>query len=1233
MLSRWLFLGKTIGKTRLLVLRGVAIPAAFLLLWPAQGEAQVTFAGTQISVAHQGLASPTALATDGKGNLFIADTGNNRVVYLAASSSGLGAPVTILSGLESPTGVAVDWSGNVYVSDTGNNRILMLPVTSTGFGPAVVIARSLNTPSGIAVDAADNVYVADAGNNRIVILPRLGNSYGAPAVLIAGLSNPRGVAVDAGLNLYIADTGNNRALKETWSATRYTTQQILGKQLLAPAAIAVDPGGNVYVTDTGNNRVVEEIWAAGQTRFNGQVSVASVFASPSGVIVDGSGKVYVEETASNQTWQVLTTSVNFPSTPVGVSAAVQTYNFNIAAGTVIGSVSIYTNGMIGHDFTDAGSSSCLAQSYAALTACGINVAFTPSDSGARMGALVIYDPEGNILAAAYFAGMGLQPKIAFLPATRTFLGSGLSGPSGVAIDGNGNVFIADTGNNRVVELPWSSTGFGAQITLPIDRLNSPMGLMVDAANNLYVVSNGNDKVVRLPWMGSGYGTAIKLGTGMYGPSNVAADSHGNVYITDTLDSRLDYEAWTGSGFAKGTLVNGSFKFPTGIAVDIQGDVYITNPYLKALVKLPKSGTSYLLQVPITLSRVVLPTAIAVDGNLNLYVLDTNGNQLVMLPWNGNAYGPQVTVATGLNGPTGLALDRDGNVYVADTGNNQVIKFDLSTPAQMNFANTYLGSVSADSAQGMRIGNRGNESFAISSISYAKDFPEAASASNLCADESNISVGGFCNLSIDFAPQAAGTPLQEAATFAINTGAENDVVESIPMQGTALGKTNQTITFPAISNVIYGSGPVLLSATSSSGLAVSYKVISGSAVLAKSGTTLTVSGVGTVVIEALQVGNSSTTAASPVTQSFLVTAAVLTIKATNISAVYGTIPTSFSYTTSGFVNGDNAMTAFKGTPAMTSTANANSTVGSYAITPAQGNLVSANYSFRFVSGTLAIGKAPLTITPDAVTASYGASMPKLTYQVAGLVSGDTAAKAFRGAPVLTSSASSKSKPGSYRITAQAGTMVSSNYSFQWGTAQAVIAKAVLTISPRAASMTYGGKVPLFQYDLTGFMNGDTASTVSGKPAFAIMAPARANVGSYAVTAELGTLASAIYSFKMKAGVVTVNKATLTVVPQSVSMTYGSSLPVFTYQFSGLLNGDTAGVVTGKPVLQTSVIGKSTVGSYKLIASVGTLKAANYSFQCTTGVVTVMPARLSLPVNIVSMKQKIEMPKVVSAPGDL
>ena len=174
-------------------------------------------------------------------------------------------------------------------------------------------------------------------------------------------------------------------------------------------------------------------------------------------------------------------------------------------------------------------------------------------------------------------------------------------------------------------------------------------------------------------------------------------------------------------------------------------------------------------------------------------------------------------------------------------------------------------------------------------------------------------------------------------------------------GLTVKSVPQTITFPAIAGVTYGSAPLLLQATAGSNLPVTYTVtgpatLTGSATLA--GQTLTITGAGNVTITASQAGNSYYAAATPVVQSFTVVPATLTVTAQNLSMASGSAVPTLSANITGFVNGD-ASTVVSGTPALSTTATSTSPVGTYPITVSQGTLAATNYTFSFASGVLDI----------------------------------------------------------------------------------------------------------------------------------------------------------------------------------------------------------------------------------------------------------------------------------------
>jgi len=190
---------------------------------------------------------------------------------------------------------------------------------------------------------------------------------------------------------------------------------------------------------------------------------------------------------------------------------------------------------------------------------------------------------------------------------------------------------------------------------------------------------------------------------------------------------------------------------------------------------------------------------------------------------------------------------------------------------------------------------------------------------------------------------------------------------------------QSITFNALPGVVYGTAPITLNATATSGLPVNYTVKGPATV---SGSTLTITGAGSLTVTASQPGNAGYSAATPVSQSFTVTKAVLTATAASLSRAYGAANPAFTYTTSGFVNGDSS-SVIAGSATLTTTAISSSAPGPYPITFATEALTAANYSFIYVSGTLTVSPGSLVISPSSGnfgSIAVGKTSPVISFTV-------------------------------------------------------------------------------------------------------------------------------------------------------------------------------------------------------------------------------------------------------------
>jgi surface protein len=302
--------------------------------------------------------------------------------------------------------------------------------------------------------------------------------------------------------------------------------------------------------------------------------------------------------------------------------------------------------------------------------------------------------------------------------------------------------------------------------------------------------------------------------------------------------------------------------------------------------------------------------------------------------------------------------------------------------------------------------------------------------------------------------------------------------------------------------------------------------------------------------------------------FNITKATLNIVADAKSKAYGTADPALTYTVTGFANGDDHTVI---TGALTRTAGEN--IGTYAIE--QGTLATtANYDITYTAADFTITKATLNIVAEAKSKVYGSADPALIYTVTGFANGDDQS-VITGA--LTRVAGEDI--GTYAIN-QGTLAVSGNYDITYTGADFNITKATLNIVADAKSKTYGTSDPALTYTVTGFANGDDHTVITG----ALTRTAGESIGTYAI--NQGTLAvSGNYDIAYTGADFNITKATLNIVADTKSKTYGTSDPALTYTVTGLVNGDTQAVLTGTLVRTAG----ETAGTYPITQ--GTLSAGN------------------------------------------
>jgi sugar lactone lactonase YvrE len=812
------------------------------------------YAGAQSVIANafdNGLNYPTAVAVDGSGNIYIADSGTNRVLKETLAAGSYTQTVVAnatANGLDSPLGVAVDGSGNVYVVDWGNNQVLKETPSAGGYTQSVVADNAnngLESPTEVAVDSAGNVYIADTDNNQVLKETLSAGSY-TQSVVAEGLNEPYGVAVDGAGNVYIADSGNSRILKETLSAGAYTQSVVASAAtngLTYPYGVTVDSAGNLYIADSNNDRVLKETLSAGSYT---QSVIANAAINgldyPWGTAVDGSGNIYIADSDNDRVLEETKSGGNFGTVNVGsTSLTFISMIFTFDTAGTLGSTAVVTQGATGLDFAPAGTLGCTAgTAYTAGETCVVDVNFTPGFVGTRYGATELLDGSGNVLATGYVQGTGVGPQVNFMPGTQSVIANaatnGLSGPDGIAVDGNGDVYIADFNNNRVLKETLSAGSYMQSViaNAVTNGLSHPSRVAVDGAGNVFIADTYNDRVLKETLSAGSYTQSVvaNSATGdLASPEGVAVDGSGNVYIADYGNNRVLKETLLAGSYTRSVVANSAtngLNGPEGVAVDGNGNVYIADyGNQRVLMETPSAG-SYIQSIVASAATNSLshPGGVAVDGNGNVYIADYGNNRVLEEMLSAGSYIQSVVASAathGLSHPGGVAVDAEGNVHIADWGNGRILKEDFADPPSLTFASTIYGTISTDSPKTVTLENVGNAalSFPIPTTgnnpSIAANFTLNSGDAAACpvensgtATEATLAAGASCELAISFEPETTGTLTGSLVLTDnnLNSSAPGYASQSIALSGIATQAT-PTITWATPAAIIYGTA---LSAT-------------------------------------------------------------------------------------------------------------------------------------------------------------------------------------------------------------------------------------------------------------------------------------------------------------------------------------------------------------------------------------------------------------------------------------
>ena len=315
-------------------------------------------------------------------------------------------------------------------------------------------------------------------------------------------------------------------------------------------------------------------------------------------------------------------------------------------------------------------------------------------------------------------------------------------------------------------------------------------------------------------------------------------------------------------------------------------------------------------------------------------------------------------------------------------------------------------------------------------------------------------------------------------------------------------------------------------------------------------------------------------------------------------VYGAAVPGLGPSYTGFVGTDTAG-SLPTPPTCTTTATSSSPAGTYPVACA--GAVDSNYIFDYVPGTLTLRKASLKVAAPSLTMTYGNPVPGLAPSYTGFVGGDSQAS-LSTAPSCSTTATSGSPVGSYEVTCSGGW--GANYSLNYEAGTLTLSPANLTVSAQSYTVAYGSTAPTPAPQYSGFVAGDSISSLTVPASCTTTATAGSPAGPYPVTCS-GAVTSN-YTITYIAGSLRIASTGATVSAPSFTVTYGSAVPALVPVYSGFAGADSPGSLTSRATCTTTAAASSPVGSYPVTC--GGALDASYTFGYIAGTVTVRAADL-------------------------
>ncbi|CAF3658723.1 unnamed protein product [Adineta steineri] len=633
------------------------------------------------------LKTPIAITVDNNSNIYVADTGNYRVLqFRVNSTTGIlrinGSSGTGLNQFSTMTDMGMDANGNIYVLDGTLARVTKwTPGSASGIlvaggGPFIDYfdghMDSMGQPGGMFIEPQSMlIWIADTNNSRIV---KWVNSSTALTVCGSYGSNssqfisPKGLFVDTAANntLYVVDSGNHRV--QMWLPGATSGKTVAGitgyygtglNQLWNPLAIVVDSNQNMYIADVTNARILQ--WKVGAS--SGVSIEGMTVYGTSTISFDPNGSLFIADTAKNR---VLRFAVSCPK-----NISTTTVSSVVTTTMPISNSNCPMTVWASNATTIAGSPMGVAGFTSTLLSNIVDVMVDKNDS------IYVLDSGAYYRMQHFYPGSQLGTTI-----INTTVGSGLnqlsSGATAINIDVNGNMYVLDEAASRVTKwVPGASAGIvvagGNGKGHTLNRLNSPWGFFVEPNTAyIWIADSNNNRIVK--WISKS--TAILVAGGTQGSQANQFNGPNGLFV-DTSDSNTFYVADSGNNRIQKWLYGAS----NGTTVAGQ------------------SGTA-----GSALNQLNYPYTLTMDTNKSLYIVDHGNNRIVLwllgstsgiLIAGSNTYG---VLPSQLYQPYDVRLDSTGALIVNDYGNNRIQRFPvLCSPNTMSSSTTSVSTNSTSVA--------------------------------------------------------------------------------------------------------------------------------------------------------------------------------------------------------------------------------------------------------------------------------------------------------------------------------------------------------------------------------------------------------------------------------------------------------------------------------------------------------------------------------------------------------